>query len=271
MLFTKNTISIASHLQAQLHRALLSDGIVDIRAAEIPLKRDGDDLPLRYSSAIALKFAQQHAHCAIELAEQVARSILAHTPAHRPDFGVEIAPTGWMTLQLTDRAVADWLQLVLQPFLQSPQGDEPSSGLSCFPAQYAHARCCSLLQLAYREGAIGYSLLEERHMTAIEPIPWLDPECQTLRLRHPAERQLVSQLVNTVDAIATTHPQNYTKLALRLSQSFEEFYSQCRFLGTLPTVNPRLAEVRIGLLGVTQILLQQLLEQKLRISSPIAL
>jgi arginyl-tRNA synthetase len=261
---------MGSHLQAQLSQALQSEGIPEICASEIPLKRDGDDLPLRYSSAIALKFAPQHQCSAIDLAERLARSIRTNNP----NFSVEVASTGWMTLQLTDRAIADWLQFVLQSFPPSPLHDEssPKSGSSCFPAQYARARCCSLLQLAYREGAIDYSLLGDgdRQMTA-QPIPWLDPDHQRLRLQHRAERRLVSQLIHTADALTATHPQNYTKLALKLGDRFEEFYSQCRFLGAVKTVNPRLAEARVGLLGVTQTLLQYLLERKLRISSPISL
>jgi arginyl-tRNA synthetase len=269
VLFTKNQRSIGSHLQSQLSQALQSEGILDIGASEMPLKQDGDDLPLRYSSAIALKFAPKSSCSAIDLAERLVRSLLAT----QPDFSVAVTSTGWITLQLTDRAIADWLQFVLQSFPQCPLNEEssPKNSLPCFPAQYAHARCYTLLQLAYREGAIGDSLVGDRQAIVPTHIPWLDPDRQCLHVDRPAERRLISQLVHTADALTASQPQNYTKLALRLSQRFEEFYSHCRFLGTVKTVNPRLASVRIGLLGVTQTLLQYLLERKLRISSPIAL
>ncbi|WP_228061403.1 DALR anticodon-binding domain-containing protein [[Phormidium] sp. LEGE 05292] len=146
----------------------------------------------------------------------------------------------------------------------SPQSPIPSSQ-SLFSVQYAHARCCSLLRLAQADGKWG--------AIAPDAIPWLN-EMGQLRLTHPAERSLISQLFSALDAMycpASSKNPNWEKLAQGISLSWEKFYRQCRLWGEVKTETPELAQARLGLLMATQTMLQLLLEEYLGISAPLEL
>lgn len=140
-----------------------------------------------------------------------------------------------------------------------------------FTVQHVHARCCSIVLLAHREGLI--KLREPVPDTSpafwsvisSNPIPWLNCD-ETLRLNHPAERHLIAELVQVVDNMKCpdfSGSLNWKKVALNLSGAFENFWCNCRIWGEVKTTSLELAQARLGLLMATQSVLKFLLEEKL--------
>ncbi|MEH2114962.1 DALR anticodon-binding domain-containing protein [Nostoc sp.] len=148
-----------------------------------------------------------------------------------------------------------------------------------FAVQYAHARCCSLVLLAHREGLI--KLREPILNTSPDfwdvispnPIPWLNCD-GTLRLNHPDERRLIDELIQVVDNIECPDvggSVKWEKVALNLSQAFEKFWSNCRIWGEVKITSPELAQARLGLLMATQSVLRYVLEENLGVFAPLEL
>lgn len=289
----------------------------------IPLQRVKDTTCILYSSAIALrleKFCQLPAvEIATEIAEQWSQSVKANIleSQKRPwidilrDFTVKAIPPGWMKFELSDPDLAKWLQFLVHQ-LPNQQWNLAGSGIrlksmpdllerpiskrddGAFTAQYAHARCLSLLHLADREELLTRDF-SNRTLTvgeaiALEPIPWLNAN-QQLRLKHPSERQLLSQLLNILDEIycpvsvvdglnggsetlTGTHlvsQAQVSKLAKALSQRFLTFYADCRIWGDVQRDDRDLAHARLGLVILTQSLLQLLLQEFLQVPAPLEL
>jgi arginyl-tRNA synthetase len=138
--------------------------------------------------------------------------------------------------------------------------------------QYAHARCCSLLRLADQEGLIELTNLDFSqptwHWQQPEPIPYLDGT--RLRLGQPSEQKLIAQLLRVIEAQLDEQPLDTAKLAYHLSQAFLEFERYCRIWGEVKQDHLALAQARLGLIALTQLLLKKLLE-KLCIPSPAGL
>jgi DALR anticodon binding domain len=281
----------------------------EVQLPDIPLRGMKGAMPLIYVSAIAHKVANSWQKPVIDVATEIGshlfdpdRASQRSADAALQDFTIKIVPPGWIYLQLSDAAIAAWLQRLAQapPWLlsrgaegQVNRGDGETLDLAfstppaqskiqnpsgLFSIQYAHARCCSLLRLAHREGII---VLEEPDpesspiyfgaMTP-NPIPWLDTD-QKLRLVHPAERSLIFQLLTLLDDLycPPAHGMDWKKSAGALSSSFETFYSQCRIWGEVKTEAPQLAQARLGLIVATQSLLRLLLEDLLGIQAPLEL
>ncbi|WP_044170028.1 DALR anticodon-binding domain-containing protein [Kamptonema formosum] len=265
---------LLGQLQEALSTCGTGPGTVESLEA-IPLHRPKDPARILYISALPLAMAKICHRPATEIAAELAAHLHAKTPASVSDAGqpplhgeLEIAvaavPPGWLHFQLTEAGLANWLQFLTQlPVLGELPPPERPPQLSCepaslFPAQYASARCCSLLRLAHREGLLA---LAQPHWHAIAPapFPWLDTGAlpSTLRLAHPAERRLISQLVAALDAKET--PADCLKWATALSQAFESFHSACRIWGEVKTQSPKLAQARLGLILATLSALRLLL------------
>ncbi len=176
-----------------------------------------------------------------------------------------------------DQGSSDGLDITHQGQLDDTLKDVPN----LFPVQYAHARCCSLLRLAHRQGLIKLRDLDfntsSGQLVQPNPIPWLndDQGADTgqirLRLVHPAERRLIAQMLDVSDIISDQGQLSYLKLATALSHAFESFYSSCRIWGEVKTKTPKLAQARLGLVAITQGLLRSLLQEKLGVPAPVEL
>lgn len=198
------------------------------------------------------------------------------------EFTVQVVPPGWLHLEVTEPTIAAWLQrLVSSPQLQNTSKGKHQFTLNdtsrLFVVQYAHARCCSLLQMAHREELITLEALGTScavfFAVAPDPIPWLNYD--QIRCCHPVERALIAQLVRTLDNLYCPYnsrqPINWEKAALSLSQAFQSFYSCCRIWGEVKIQTLELAQVRLGLIMATQVVLRLLLQDKLGVSAPLEL
>lgn len=250
---------------------------------EIPLNRGKNRERVVYVSAIALKLAKTWQQTPQAIAAQLAETL---EPLCWPDFTVKAAPAGIIELELTDAGLAFWLQRLAQNFLPLPEYRILSPVVCAdrlFPIQYSHARCCSLLRMAHRDRLISIAQPDVTtapqiwSLAAPNPIPWVD-KGDRLRLVHPAESNLISQLLTVLDNLSPIwevenreKPVNYLKLANNLSESFQTFYSQCRIWGEVKTEQPKLAQSRLGLVLATQSLLRFILEELLNAVAPIEL
>lgn len=277
MFFTKSSRSIRSIWQSQLRSALDACGLPG-DSAKIPLNialhRSRQVYPIAYRSAIAVQCIQQGISPPQTDPQQLARELVARL-SDRSDFAVRISPPAWIDCHLTDVGLAQWLEHWSRHPIEKTT--DPQQGATerwvgdCFDAYYVRARCCALLRLVQREGLIVLAS-SDTDVEIVEPstFPWLD-RTESLRLQHPAERSLIAQSIAVVDALETPTFSNHQKLAIRLSQAFEEFDRQCRILEDLKRENRALAIARSGLLAVAQNVLKCLFEEKFGMASPLEL
>jgi arginyl-tRNA synthetase len=263
-----------------------------IEVKNISLSKGRDSNKIFYVSGVALGLSKSQNQKPIEIANAIASHLLGICG---DIFKVQIVPPGWIYLQLTDSTLAAWLQslaagslgqeirekkgqLIPNPQYPIPSIQSPVPN-SLFAVQYAHARCCSLVLLAHREGLI--KLREPVPDTSpvfwsvlyCNPLPWLNCD-GTLRFNHPDEHFLIAELVQVVDNsdyFAVSGSWNWEKAALKLSQAFENFWRNCRIWGEVKITSSELAQARLGLVMATQSVLRLLLEEKLGIFAPLEL
>ncbi|WP_375498477.1 DALR anticodon-binding domain-containing protein [uncultured Nostoc sp.] len=221
-------------------------------------------------------------------------------------FTIQIVPPGLIHFELTHSTLATWLQSLVvgslwgvgnreearellagskgEEFSPLPPAPRPSASCVCpmpnlFAVQYAHARCCSLVLLAHREGLIKLREPVPNTSPAFwsvispNPLPWLNCD-GTLRLNHPDERRLIGELIQVVDNIECPDVKGsvkWEKVALSLSQAFEKFWCSCRIWGEVKITLPELAQARLGLLMATQSVLRFVLEENLGVFAPLEL
>ncbi|WP_337907201.1 DALR anticodon-binding domain-containing protein [Iningainema tapete] len=219
------------------------------------------------------------------LALEIANAIASHISRNfNKEFQLQIVSPGWIHFELTHPFLAAWLQGLVEevgeqggrrtleqgnrgagemmnlnsPPLPDSLSPSLTNSQTLFTAQYAHARCCSLLRLAHQEGLI---------KSRLQPIPWLCEE--HLRFNHPASWGLISKLVEVVDLefSCPRSPTAWEKVTLSLAQAFLCFWDNCRIWGETRTEFPELAQSRLGLVMATQSVLSFLLEEKLGISA----
>ncbi len=205
---------------------------------------------------------------------------------------------GWIQVRLPPWALALCLQRLVQrpPRLAMPPDSfddenkdppQPFTGLNLAalpiaPLQYAHARCCALLQLGHTAGLISSPL----HPEALDPaltwpqIPWLDTN-QQLQFTHPAELELLRSLLQFPARLQRQHrywpplcPQHMrlpwppptaylVKYLNTFAHQLDCFERTCTIFGVVQQAQPDLAIARLGLLlilqGVLAFVLQTLL------------
>lgn len=267
---TPNFPSLGDRLRRQLKPAVP----VEVPLAEIPLKSGRDGTPLRYRSAVALKFAKFDSSPSPTSLSPTSHSLaLAHHIANHwktPEFEVSVTPPGFLDVTVTDSALAEWLQHLASDriFWDNDALQPPTSANVPFPVQYACYRCGSLLRLGEREGFVRLDSPEGDRIVDPSPLPWFDLASEPqLRCTHDSERHLIADCAFVADALVaddiSRQRRQVLKLATRLAEAFETFHRECRIVG-----QPRaIAQVRLGLLAVTRVLLKWLLEAGLGVSA----
>lgn len=254
--------------------------------------------PILYRSPIALRRASLEKISAMELAQHFVTCFTEVTCPDREvrsspeiawtleDVTVRILPPGLLQFEVGYRDLAGWLQTLMQfPRLPEAIGFisvPPPNPSQLWVAHHAHARCCSLLRLAHDRGLITLDLPTPRpetwHILQPDPIPWLtspEPSPQ-FQLNHPMEQSLMGQLVKVVDELAILFCETspfpglvWQRRAIDLGQSFQAFHRHCALWGQ--SDNLALVQARLGLLRVTQTILQLLLQGILGSVAPVEL
>ncbi len=269
---------------------------------DIPLNQVKDLTQVKYVSAIAFKLAKPWDMQTMELAQAIATewhdltkkagAMFDQLPLDRvgQNFDVQTALPGWIYLRLKDEGLAIWLQILNKPL--NLRGDRTrfhfennnqffSNSTNLFEIQHNHARCCTLLRLAAQTGIISLtpSLQQDCladnawYIAEPNPIPWLEPD-QRLRLSHPLEHRLIAQSVTVLDELAShpsPSPARVLKLAQSLSQTFQAFEASCQIWGEVLSTHPELAQARLGLVTMTQSILQWMLKDWLAVEAPVEL
>jgi hypothetical protein len=219
-----------------------------------------------YSSSIALQLRANPAQISAEITDQIVHFLQNSSDGKIEklllrDFTVATTETGRLMFKFSDRAIAIYMQglltyCILQPteapkevsFNQKFSGDSKT-----FLCQYSYARCATLIRLKSIPICIGKSVEND---SAI----WL----KNCKLFLSQEAELLAQIITTVDEWQDKSP---LALAIALSEAFQRFYRSCQIV-KYDTVNPELAQCRLGLVMITHWLLKQLLENGLGISAP---
>ncbi|SKB13633.1 Arginyl tRNA synthetase, anticodon binding [Planktothrix sp. PCC 11201] len=270
-------LTLAGRLRVQLRRTLDSLGIDTADSQEILVNWIKNNTRVIYGSAIALKLASRLHQSPLDLATSIGLKFQTLNLGKLPDVTIRVLPSGLLQFEFTDLGIAAWLeQMIRHPWTPTPI-QERQILPDLFGIQYSHARCCSLLRLGDRDQLI---TLESSNLIATlplkinpnsPPIPWLNPQGK-LHFTQSYEYQLLTQSVNLVDLLfCSAIPQNWQKIAEQFSQHFQQFYRYCQIWGEVKQSQPELAQARLGLVLITQVLLKILLEEKLGIMPPLDL
>jgi hypothetical protein len=243
--------------------------------------------PYQYVSTIAHRLAAKSSFTPLEICQQLKPlTLVANATDDRLNLCCWYNAAGYIYFQPTAGSIARWLDYIHDlPLSVCLKPDRtPDIGI----AIYAHARCCSTLELAASEKLVIITATWQ----IIAPgwsIDLASPSvlnCQKNSLvagsvglfSHPAQDRLIHVLMKVLDAIygqsanAKVSPiPNWTKLTIELAESWLEFYRHCRIFGDLKSQNPRLAIARCGLTAIVRRYLQVLLENYLGISTAIDL
>lgn len=253
--------------------------------SSIPLQTDSRSPLGTFVSPIALQLAGQPP---AELAQDIVTAV-----PETQGLKLWVKPPGWIYGRFCEDAIATHLQQLIteSPRLsfpcQAPLDDSLSDPL-LFPAQYAHARCCSLLYLAQREGLIELQFCEQGFPTIANSIPGYIEQKQ-FRCPHPAEQTLIRHLLEFPGALQTPKRawrnerrsgvplpwpldhQHLVRYTQQWGETFLTFYRDCRIFGEVSQQNLPLSQTRLGFAAITQKVLAFLLQDLLHLIAPKAL
>lgn len=268
-----NTLNLHQWLQQQIGELVKRETLTGL---DVPLYRLRQNGMVTYRSAIAFKLTSLKQVSPMALSYQLLEALAAQANplGTSSEVCVHAVSPGWLDFQLSDRAIALWLEQLPKLFPASKRLAEliePSNG---FPIQYVHARCCSLLRLGHQQGLIA---LKEQDLSqpvwqweSPKPIPllntWVHPE--QLWLVKTDEQHLLDRLLDSTEIPWVSQPSVF-KLMTDLSRAILQFEQNCCLWGVINDT-PQLAQARLGLLAVAQFVLRELLEQ-LNLAAPVEL
>lgn len=230
-----------------------------------------------YRSSIALLLASYTKKTSQIIAKELIDSLVYTTDNIDSQFDlnlwVEIRKSGLIDFYFDHESIAIWLEssLVLLDTKTTVDSaklfpreslESAHSDLNLFPAQYIHARCCTLLSLGVREKIF---ILADN----AQSISWLDKQ-NNLWLTEEAEIILLRQLCLITDSFVAKSI-NWQKLALNFSTIIAVFLAECRFMGEIKQENPQKAIARLRLIALSQYWLQRILVEKLKVAAPMSL
>jgi DALR anticodon binding domain len=257
--------------------SLFSQGI------DIPLNKSRENCEVLYISGVALKLSKL-LQCDVS---SICGQIVSHFSVNCSDnYRVEVVFPGWIHIHVADAIACMCFQSIIDARGEQKNHIQPSSDLSpkLFAAQYAHARCCSLLRLAEHEG-----------VKQPQSIDWLD--INRISSTNSACRNLIGKLIEVVDQVVCSNHlvlnqlkdvgsreqgaggennppgeqgelRHYEKSCLALSKAFESFWSQSPIWAD---TSPELLQAKLILVMATQSMLRYLLKEKLSIYAPLEL
>jgi len=255
------TLSIQQILTQNIQKSTLNF-LQNSSLSTVPLYRlSNTDSSIIYRCPIALSLAKTTALPSTSIAFGIVKylSELDTSSQLKLDFSIRGVDRGWIDFYLSDRSLALWLEQMLQnisiPTSHPPVSTPDLATANVFPIQYAHARCQSLLRLAKETGSID---IEKQSFN----------ESKDLLLVHPAQRNLIFQLLELADTKVSNRSQNWFKLAEQTSQSFLELHRQCPIWEKNNPDFPRSARVKLKLIKITQYFLNWLLVEKIGVTAP---
>lgn len=266
---------VESFLLAAVNNYLLHNQL--LQPQFMPVYRAKDCDRIMYISSVAFVLSK-----ALNIPPlEIATAIASYLYQAEKNITVRVIPSGFIHIEPTAPLLANWLQtlpflpLLLAKSILKEYFSPMVNNSHLFYIQHAHARCCSLLRQAEREGTITLTEIESqdklRHLAIArpQPLPWLGERSQ-LRFCHPAEYALIGELVAVADSICASSGklERSWQSAFNLSQAFASFHSCCRIWGEVKLSEPQLVQARLGLILAVQVVLQFLLHKRLGIFAP---
>jgi hypothetical protein len=277
-----NQVSLQSLLQHYLLDIIfkgelgqrLEKHVGELTTPDIPVYRLKSFEQYTYRCSVAFAVAKWLSISPWEVAEQVWQGICQNqldcSDTKSLAFQVQLVAPGWLEFQLSHPLA--WLDFVVH--------HPPPSG-SCkldqehdlFLAQYAHARCCSLLRLAQRQNLIEFNDLRPGK-------GWISPILSNSNTRSriiseylpdSTERQLLGTLMMVIDGSDYLSPGEAIQHLKALSQGLLDFDVHCRIWGEVQKDNPQLVQIRLVLLAGVQFWLRWLLESRVGVVAPVEL
>jgi hypothetical protein len=252
---------IHGHLLEALSIYTKNQDLLFNKKEDIPLYKTKENCKVLYISGVALKLSKLLQCDVSVICSQIASYFSVNCGEN---YRVEIVFPGWIHIQVADAIACMCLQSIIDTGSEekNSMGLIPELSPKLFTAQYAHARCCSLLRLSVREG-----------LKQPQQIPWLDEN--QMCLAHPACRNLIGKLIEVVDQLVCDNHKDlkyHEKSCLALSEAFESFWNQCPiWTERQEAKSQKLIQAKLGLVMATQFMLKYLLEEKLSIYAPIEL
>jgi len=244
--------SPSQSLQIAIADAIKTIFQIVIAPREIPITACYPKYAAHYTSAIALAISHRLSIGAINIAEAIAQTC-SQNPEISSQWQLQAFGKGWLNIVLSDQYIFTNL-LDLESWqpngINYDQGFWQHNRISHHPMlspapvlQYAYARCCALMRLAYRENLLLPSALIDSSL--ITNSIFTEPLEISLYLQNLAISDfLLKQELTSI----SDHYLNNPKLSEALAKSFLDFYNHCRIFG----VNRDIAVRRLLLIRTTQ-------------------
>ncbi len=208
-----------------------------------------------YTSAIALAISQRLSAKAINIAEAIAQAC-SQNPEISSQWQLQAFGKGWLNIVLSDQYILTNLLALesWQPYGMNydqgfwHKGNITNHTQASEPVlQYAYARCCALIRLAYREKLLLPSALIDSSIIA--SAIFTEPSEIGLYLQNLAIAEFLD--CEQQASLVSDHGLSRSQLSRALAKSFLDFYDRCRIFG----VNRGIALRRLLLIRITQKLL----------------
>lgn len=213
---------------------------------------------IAYRCAIAFQLSSHSPLSPLTLADSIFHTLQPQpNPPEALNFTVALLDPGWLEFTLCDRSLSIWLDSWSSfPYPRKRFTSKSTNHDNLWPIEYTYARCCCLLRLGDKEGLIklknDFFEPYQWSLSTSQGIPWFSLHLNQFEL------SLISQIITTVDRLENETNGHEIKLALALCETFLTFERYCRIFGATSGDNPQLSQGRLGLVAMTQILLQRL-------------
>jgi hypothetical protein len=257
----------------------------------------------QYVSTIAHQLAAKFALTPLEICQNLDLLIPTLTIVERSvqlELDCWYNEASYIYFQLAPKSIELWLNYLHNlPLEQLDYASNSTSTESLDLAIYAHARCCSLLELAANEKVVSITTDWQISRSSclfngVHIKNRLRAESNYI-FEHPAEQRLIQTLMAVLDGIYGDYRQldscpsesirqisaggsnghrkspNWAKLTIDLAQSWLEFDRRCQIFGDIKYQNPQLAIARCGLTAISRRYLQVLLENYLGVEATVEL
>lgn len=207
---------------------------------------------------------------------QIAVNLLPHKPVFSADTAINSTSIGVYPHPVTEK-------------LLRSNVSKSHDTIRLFEGLHSYARCSSLLRLGEQAGLVQLNSLDRRleegwRIADPSPLPWLHKD-GNLCCKHPSEQRLITQLIDIADELDLEFSSSsdrvnhsldktefgkfrFSKMLQCLSQAFQAFHRDCQIFGEILKTDRSLAQVRCGLILVTQTLLHCLIQAGWAIEPP---
>jgi len=229
---------------------------IAIAPREIPITACYPKYAAHYTSAIALAISHRLSIGAINIAEAIAQTC-SQNPEISSQWHLQAFGKGWLNIVFSDQyiftnllALESWQLDGMnydQGFWQNHRISHHTMSSPAPVLQYAYARCCALMRLAYRENLLLPSVLMDSSI--ITNAIFTEPSEISLYLQNLAIAEFLDREQD--DSLGSRHDLGRAQLSQALAKSFLDFYDHCRIFG----VSCDIALQRLLLIRITQKLL----------------